>query len=443
MTDGMTYAPGTKTGFTGWGLTQTTTAAFNVTVCACDAYYNTINTTNTLQSSFPDVSISCGVDFSVTPTSVDMSLGPISTTVFSMTIYPPADQSGNYPLTLTDTGGKSATRSLFFGSKSDFYIWAVIPPAAIAGVTFTAGVVISHDPPPDPLVVAGAVNGVSDLVKITPIDALTNGDLEGVTCTPSQKNMINGTNNYQVVYNKRTMIKIIPDDLDPIRTIKNFNQQSRYSNAVQIFAAAPATYTAALASAKVSRNQQSAVAVAVYDAFGNPVSNTAVNFTISGKGFFASSNTFTAQATTDYYGSAAAAFASADYTRSTISVSVAGIATGIAPLHIEVGDVLDTSKIKNTPNPFIPGKESTVIGYYLGSDSKVDMDMYSVTGSKVWSRSIAKGDPAGGQAGYNQVSWDGVTGRGMLVPFGLYILKVKVDGAAGKYTLTRKIAVKK
>jgi hypothetical protein len=440
LTEGLSLAPGTSKGYTGESSTLILDAPFAVTAYACDSYYNPV----TPATGSTNIGLSCGISLVSSPDAVDLVSLASEKIIFSVTASNTIGTNTYIMIRDIANSINYSISSINFISDTTFYLWADAPAQAAAGQAFAANLTISHDTPKTGAAIQTG-DGSTDPVSIKALDA--DGNFIPVTSTaltiaPQSKNLSGGTGTFNVAYNKRQMIKVVPYDGNMSRTITNKDKVSSYSGEIQIYAAEPSTFTVSVAKNKVNKGESSNAAFYVYDAYGNPVSGTVVDCAISGKGYFASSGTVTAHVTTDYYGAASAAFISQDYTSSDVYVSVNGV-PGSVTYTVEVADITDKSLIKNFPNPFMPGKESTTITYYLDSDSSVEFNLYSVTGSKIWTKKIDKGMSPGGKAGYNQVSWDGVTDRGMLLPSGLFILKVKVDGTAGKYTLTRKIAVKK
>ncbi len=78
------------------------------------------------------------------------------------------------------------------------------------------------------------------------------------------------------------------------------------------------------------------------------------------------------------------------------------------------------------PSPFNPSSSTLKIEYLLPSNSNVDIGIYSITGFKVYGKAIASGT-IGAIKGRNILVWDGKS-DGAIVPPGLYIVVIKVDG---------------
>jgi hypothetical protein len=88
------------------------------------------------------------------------------------------------------------------------------------------------------------------------------------------------------------------------------------------------------------------------------------------------------------------------------------------------------STAANYPNPFKAGGEVTHIQYDLSAASEVGIEIYAVSGQKVWTYQTQAGGP-GGRAGPNTVDWDGRNGNGDVVMDGVYVARLTTaDGEA-------------
>ncbi len=436
---GMTYAPGTTgVGYTGTPAAQVIAVPFSVTAYACDTYYNQVEDT----SSLPEIEFSCnpGDTLIVSPGSVTLSAAASASAVFELSFNPSTNLTGSYPITLWETHNNAVFRTspyILFNSNNDYYIWADAPAEVTAGQDFTATVTVSHEQPRN----GEPIIGLEDYVSIKGIDSATGLELSQPLTRTADHDTADGVASFTVRCDKRGMINLAASDGD--HEALNKDLPSRYSYNIQVFSAEPVTYTASISKTKLFRDEKAELSVALFDTYGNPVSNTAVNYVVYGTGYLDTPGTKFKQVATSYAGVSTANFASADFTVTNICATV--ILEGLAKtvtFTAEVARILDKKKIGNFPNPFIAGKESTRIDYYLESASDIEFALYTVSGSKVWTKNISSSE-AGGRPGYNQYIWDGTTDRGMMVPAGVYILKVNISGNAGKYTLTRKIAVRK
>ena len=239
--EGMTWAPGTIQGYTGWPVTQTTTAPVFVTVLAVDAWNNTIN------SGFPTVRLETTANGkAITPTSINMSVDAKANTLFAITLYPNPDLSAVYGLTARDLGDplKYDAQNVFFASLNDFFIWAEGPASAVAGQNFTVTVKISHFAPTSGV----PIPGMSDTVQIAGIDYGGNSLNPGLlpAAEPSGP-CVNGTRDFIVNYlkssdNDATGIRISPTYIGA-KIMNNSGMASRYSNVITIYADEPDSFT--------------------------------------------------------------------------------------------------------------------------------------------------------------------------------------------------------
>ncbi len=90
---------------------------------------------------------------------------------------------------------------------------------------------------------------------------------------------------------------------------------------------------------------------------------------------------------------------------------------------------------KNTyfyPNPFRDGH--LTLSWDLPSPQTVELRIFDLTGTLIYSQSIGKGQT---HAGINQITWNGTNLRGERLASGLYIYKITV----GNQTITKKLAI--
>jgi hypothetical protein len=79
----------------------------------------------------------------------------------------------------------------------------------------------------------------------------------------------------------------------------------------------------------------------------------------------------------------------------------------------------------NYPNPFAAGDEATHIVYSLHLATDVTLEIFTLTGEKVFSEVISAGS-TGAQAGRNELLWTGENSRGALVRNGVYIAVLRL-----------------
>ena len=448
--DGMTWAPGTVSGYTGSAISQTTTTPFSVTVLAVDAWNNTIYSS---LSNYPTVRLdtSCPLTNVIEPSAIiNMSLGGKAETLYRVTLNPSPDDPGTRSITLRDTTDpfKTDIQSMWFNSLTSYYMWAEAPASAVAGKDFNVIVKISHSQPsPEGVGIAG----LTDNVQIQAIDFAGNSLTPGLISSNLLNGQCdNGSRTFSVHYTKSspngvTGIQISPLYIDVKHVITNVGNLSADSGVIVIYADAPASFAYTADKVKLKRNENSVLSVKISDQYSNPVSNTAVDFTVTtGSGILSDGlgNTWAARSVnTNLYGYAFITVTAQSNTITSISAAVSGIA-GTQTMEIEFADIIDNNKVRNFPNPFNPLQGPTTIEYYLDDDSAVTMKLYSFSGSLVWNKDIPAG-VMGGRKGYNPYVWDGTTDRHMPIGVGVYTLKIEVKANKGKYTLTRKIAVKK
>jgi hypothetical protein len=103
-----------------------------------------------------------------------------------------------------------------------------------------------------------------------------------------------------------------------------------------------------------------------------------------------------------------------------------------------------TASISSYPNPFSPQGGGTRIGYYLTSNSNLEIKIFTLLGELVWSKNISSREPygsAGLHTGTTALTWNGDNDTGREIRSGVYICMVKnlTTGEEAKF----KIAVVK
>ncbi|MFH1617488.1 MAG: hypothetical protein ABIB65_02805 [Candidatus Margulisiibacteriota bacterium] len=83
--------------------------------------------------------------------------------------------------------------------------------------------------------------------------------------------------------------------------------------------------------------------------------------------------------------------------------------------------------VLNNPNPFNPAVEITEIGYDLSEGATVDLYIFNLYGQRIFKKTYPEGS-VGGSAGYNKVSWDGISDFGYLVPNDIYLCRLVSRG---------------
>jgi hypothetical protein len=98
------------------------------------------------------------------------------------------------------------------------------------------------------------------------------------------------------------------------------------------------------------------------------------------------------------------------------------------------------STFVNWPNPFNPDKQVTNIGFVLGEDAHVDIEVFTITGELVKRVCINSFRPAGSHD--REDVWDGQDGSGHMVQPGTYFCRITARYASGRTEeARRKVAV--
>ncbi len=80
-------------------------------------------------------------------------------------------------------------------------------------------------------------------------------------------------------------------------------------------------------------------------------------------------------------------------------------------------------RVLNYPNPFNPPGQTTLIKYTLSKDALITLYIYTTQGERIWQYSASPGSQ-GGQAGPNEVVWNGITAFRGIASSGVYLLHV-------------------
>ena len=457
LTQGQEYAPGTALGSLGIPETLMTYREFYVTVTACDDYYNRIN------SGYPSAvwlqsSGALYEKYSVTPTATDFAVADIpGTTIYAMTLMPNPDIGGLFDINAMDYANSVfGINQRTFSTLNTYFIWpeinnitytaAEIP--VFAGSFLTVTVKASNYS-------REAEKGIlPDFDKVVSIKAVEYDNHSAFLQTLSPDNVVvtAGQGDAIVQYLKMDRIKIMPDCTDYDNGTGTYYYVTKSpSDVVQVYAAAPQSFSFTADKVQIKPDETANLNVAVFDAYMNPVSRTAVSFDIlpAGTGILSVTDTITGDY--DYSINVMGGTASSVYTAPllaptnvTITVTVDGIAASqsIVLEFISATSTADKQTVKNTPNPFNPDKGGTKIGYYLEADSKVTFKLFNMFGGLVWSKQVQKGEELG-LKGPRELLYEGRTDGGFKIGVGLYVLKIYVENDSEKYVLERKIAVKK
>lgn len=172
---------------------------------------------------------------------------------------------------------------------------------------------------------------------------------------------------------------------------------------------------------QVEANEESTIYARALDENGNPISSgTVIDFSISPSGI---SELAPVQNTTDNNGTATTIFTAGAQNRSYVITAQTGDASGTLNMEVTV-----TSDGGVYPNPYNPLLGQPVrIDYPLEADAPVKVEIYTLMGDLVWSKSFPAGDSEGGHAGVNSVSWFGKNSQGVTIANGGYIVLIKAN----------------
>jgi hypothetical protein len=298
----------------------------------------------------------------------------------------------------------------------------VSPATARAGELFTLTVRVTND--------AGAViQEINSSVTVEVQNANTQAPGRGTLLTP-QFQLLGGQRSISQSYTSSEPIILIARD--------DAGNAPATSNSITIIPGPPSGIHLASSPSWVGGNKHATLSATVVDVYENGVPGQPVSFAhVSGSG------TLTPiEDTTDEAGIARADFLSPRNPERVTFRATSGSFT--RDLEVEVALVDPAAAggyVTNYPNPFHPGETPTTVAWKLADNASVHMRIYTLSGGLVLDREFVAGMP-GGNAGLNEVTWDGRNGDGEVVASGGYILLVEAQGAGETlHVMRRKIAV--
>lgn len=102
---------------------------------------------------------------------------------------------------------------------------------------------------------------------------------------------------------------------------------------------------------------------------------------------------------------------------------------------IEANDL--RGSFSNYPNPFAAGRETTTFVWFLPTESRVELRLWTLSGDRV--ATLYEGSM--GRGLHQLIQWDGRNGKGGVVTNGSYIAELAVVSSQGSETVRRKVAV--
>jgi hypothetical protein len=178
---------------------------------------------------------------------------------------------------------------------------------------------------------------------------------------------------------------------------------------------------------QVEANHSVPIYAQVVDANNNYVTDAPVTFDLTASGATDSTLSVTQTVTNSTDGTAQTTFnAKAQNLQHTITAT-SGSATGTLTMNVTV-----TGEGGVYPNPFNPLLGQVAhIDYRLDEAADVKIEIYTLMGNLVWSKSIPSDSP-GAKRGVNSVEWIGKNDNGVTIANGGYIILVKANGKERK-----------
>ncbi|MBI5700805.1 hypothetical protein HZC34_03030 [Candidatus Saganbacteria bacterium] len=183
-----------------------------------------------------------------------------------------------------------------------------------------------------------------------------------------------------------------------------------------------------------------AITAAITDESGIDTTKTSIEVdgVLASVGSLASPNSFSSATGKLAY---SPSFADGQHTFKIYAYDLAGNSSSSEALTFIVsgGDLKIEGSVVNYPNPFSPPAQATTITYMLNKDADVMIYIFNIIGQLVKKIEKSSGSE-GARAGYNQVSWDGISDFNEVLPNDVYLCRV-VSG--GKVIGKCKIAILK
>ena len=412
LAPGEDLSPGAEFGRSGSPTDQSINYAFTVTVYATDQWFNPVGgATDIVRITSGDPMAQLPADMSLTDGRADFSVR-LSTGGFQQISAANVSQPAMAPST---TEVKMIS--------SGFHLEAEITPTTVqAGSPFSLTVKVTND--------AGSViQEVNSAVTVEVRNASTQDPGRGVLANSSFQ-LLQGQHTETETYTyAEDIVMVITDDAGNLPAI---------TGVLTVLPGAPAAIVLTSNPPWVKGNNTAIVTARVQDAYENGVPAQPVDFSLlTDKGLLTPMADLTDEA-----GEATAEFLSPREPAIDTVRAVSGALS--VELDIETALVDPNAaggSITNYPNPFHPDETTTTIAYVLEDNASVRMRIYTLSGGLVLSQQFATGSN-GGQAGLNEVPWDGRNGDGDPVASGGYILFIEAEGnGATMHVMRRKIGV--
>jgi len=412
LAPGEELSPGAENGRSGTATDQSINFAFTVEVYATDQWFNPVGgATDLVRVTSGDPMAELPPDAPMVDGRVDFSVR-LSTGGFQQISALNLDQP-SMPATWTEVKMIS----------SGFHLEAQVTPAVVqAGSPFSLTVQVTND--------AGSViQEINSAVTVEVRNATTQEPGRGVLANTSFQ-LLQGQHTETETYTyAEDIVFSITDDAGNLPAL---------TGVLSVLPGAPAAIVLSSNPPWVKGNKTALLTAKVQDAFENGVPGRPVEFTLlTDKGLLTP-----LENQTDAEGQATAEFQSPREP----AIDTVRAVSGALSVDLDIETALvdpnaSGGSLTNYPNPFHPDESPTTVAYVLADNASVHFRIYTLSGGLVLDQQFIAGD-MGGQAGLNEVSWDGRNGAGEFVASGGYILFIEAEGnGATMHVMRRKIGV--
>lgn len=412
LAPGEELSPGSEEGRSGAATDQSINFAFTVTVYATDTWFNPVGgVTDVVRLTSGDPLAELPPDSPLIDGMAHLTLR-LSTGGFQQITVSNISQP-------TVPGSTTQVRAISSGLHLEAEVW---PTVVQAGEPFTLTVRVTND--------AGSViQEINSFVDVAVQNASTQEPGQG-TLLNTNFQLLQGQRSISETYTfVESIVLVVTDDAGNAPAV---------TDVIEVLPGQPANLILTSDPTWVRANKHATISARVVDAYDNGVPASPVDFTlVVGQGVLTPVDTDTKED-----GVALADFLSPRVPE--IDRIRARSGDLVAELDLETALVDPNAKggsITNYPNPFHPDETQTTIAYVLDDNARVRMRIYTLSGGLVLDREFAAGDE-GGQAGLNEVTWDGTNGDGERVASGGYVLYLEAEGnGATLHEMRRKIGV--
>ncbi|MFA6003704.1 MAG: Ig-like domain-containing protein [Elusimicrobiota bacterium] len=437
-------APATVAGSSGAVIAQQQGLPFRVNAYLADLYGNAVlNYSHTLRFKSSSVAnaafypIEGAVINGVISSSVTLNDCATSITLTAEDVTAPGVTSADAAITLGACGVTTGTG--FYDTD--------VPAAASAVGEFAMTITVKNVDVP---VGAGSVQYSANLIPLVPTDA-THFALATSTLsiTHVEFSIPEGTVGdfvYTIPNQKYQKAETIWIQLIGTAFPPELAGASSLTGPLAIDAGPAARLLASASPSRIGPNSVGTITATVTDIVGNgkaSVDLTAQSTLGSGRIYSGNIPVLQAQAATNAAGQVPFSFLSGRISENNKVLVSAAPALNLTPVEVTIlTSLLGDERVAAYPSPVKITERPLTIEYRLDVDSDVRVRITDLFGRLVWQTSYSAGS-AGGQTGFNTITWDGRNGAGQTVAVGVYALHLEMSGSGQTAKASTRFGIKK